>query len=205
MAQKDPPVRGRPRRYDPDVALARATEVFREKGFAGTTLDELGEAMGMNRPSIHAAFGDKAALFMTALERYEAEGETALRAALDPQLPLRPALKHLFAMMADRFSTADEGPGGCLLFSVAATETHTPAVRLIVSGATCSLEDAFRVRFTAAVEAGEVAASSNPSEMAMLASGLVHSLSTRARAGETEEALCRVINVFVNVMCGPAP
>jgi AcrR family transcriptional regulator len=71
MVQKSKP-RGRPRSYDPDTALDRAAELFWNNGFDETTLDDLSAAMGMRRPSIYLAFGDKEALFLRALERFRA-------------------------------------------------------------------------------------------------------------------------------------
>jgi AcrR family transcriptional regulator len=66
MVQKQPPLRprGRPRAYDPDVALAQAMDTFWHAGYAGTSLDDLSAATGMNRPSLYAAFGDKRALYL---------------------------------------------------------------------------------------------------------------------------------------------
>ena len=57
--ERPPKRRGRPRAYDPQVALARAAAVFWKAGYAGTSLDDLVAATGMNRPSLYAAFGDK--------------------------------------------------------------------------------------------------------------------------------------------------
>src|SRR5215467_10510913 len=61
---------GRPRSYDPEVALQRATAAFWDGGFSGTSLDDLSERTGMNRPSLYAAFGDKEALYLKTLESY---------------------------------------------------------------------------------------------------------------------------------------
>src|SRR5215216_7558256 len=65
--------RGRPRDFDVDEALDRALRVFWRKGYEGASLPELTRAMGINRPSLYAAFGNKEALFRKALDRY-AEG-----------------------------------------------------------------------------------------------------------------------------------
>src|SRR5205814_4943058 len=67
---------GRTRQFDVDEALDRALEVFWERGYEGATLPELTRAMGINRPSLYAAFGNKEALFRKALDRYQ-EGPTA--------------------------------------------------------------------------------------------------------------------------------
>ena len=81
--ESDPPKRrGRPRAYDPQVALARAAETFWKAGYAGTSLDDLVAATGMNRPSLYAAFGDKRDLYLKTLEYYRDEGRALAREAL---------------------------------------------------------------------------------------------------------------------------
>src|ERR1700738_1402218 len=68
---KDHPQLGRPRGFDADRALDRALAVFWRNGYEGASLPALTKAMGINRPSLYAAFGNKEALFRKAVERYE--------------------------------------------------------------------------------------------------------------------------------------
>src|SRR5580692_9854251 len=68
--KKVTPAPGRPRAFDAEKALDRAMKVFWRKGYLGTSLFDLTDAMGINRPSLYAAFGDKKSLFRKALDRY---------------------------------------------------------------------------------------------------------------------------------------
>src|SRR6201982_1230334 len=73
---------GRVRQFDADVALDRALEVFWARGYEGATLPELTKAMGINRPSLYAAFGNKEQLFRKALDRYQTGPMSFLTKAL---------------------------------------------------------------------------------------------------------------------------
>src|SRR5580704_4385012 len=88
--------RGRPRQYDPDSALARATAAFWKNGYAGTSLDDLSEATGMNRPSLYAAFGDKRDLYLKTLEYYRNQSRALAREVLTDHPPLRVFLKRFY-------------------------------------------------------------------------------------------------------------
>src|SRR3954468_12723366 len=70
VATAAPKRRGRPRAYEPEVALARALDAFWKEGFAATSLDDLSAAIGMNRPSLYGAFGDKRELYIKSYESY---------------------------------------------------------------------------------------------------------------------------------------
>jgi AcrR family transcriptional regulator len=108
---------GRPRSFDPDKALDAAVGTFWKYGYDGASLDALTEAMGINRPSLYAAFGDKAALFESALRRYQATAWEGMRAALDEAPDAGAAIDAYF--VAARRSVAGRGtPRGCLVASV---------------------------------------------------------------------------------------
>ena len=98
--------RGRPRAYDPGAALDSAAQLFWEHGFADATLDDLSEAMGMGRPSIYNAFGDKESLFLRALERFrDTIGSTPLH-ALRAESTIRKGLAAFFGQIVE-YSTAE--------------------------------------------------------------------------------------------------
>ncbi len=93
----EPKRRGRPRAYDPQAALQRATDSFWRSGYSGTSLDEICAATGMNRPSLYAAFGDKHTLYLKALEHYWQLGLVTMREALaDRDRPLAEVLMRAY-------------------------------------------------------------------------------------------------------------
>ena len=83
------PTRGRPREFCVDYALAQALRVFWEKGYDGTSLTDLTDAMGITRPSLYAAFGNKEALFRKALDLYEREKLDYIGKALEKPITTR--------------------------------------------------------------------------------------------------------------------
>jgi AcrR family transcriptional regulator len=106
--------RGRPRNFDPDTALDQALAVFWRNGFQGASMSELTEAMGLSKPSLYAAFGDKEALYLKALERYAtrwaARHVEALEHEPDGRQAVRAFLRSAVAMLTDPAL-----PGGCFV------------------------------------------------------------------------------------------
>lgn len=103
---------GRPREFDYNQALDKAMRVFWQKGYEGTSMPDLTEAMGMNRPSIYAAFGNKEELFTKALDLYTKNSLTALKETLSAP-KLKDAIENFLTASATSF-TCKERPRGCL-------------------------------------------------------------------------------------------
>lgn len=104
---------GRPREFDADVALDQAMELFWARGYEGTSLTDLTEAMGVNKPSVYAAFGSKEQLFLKALDRYQKR----LNSITAPSLTLpsaRNSVEALLRILA-AFQSTPGAPQGCLL------------------------------------------------------------------------------------------
>src|ERR1700743_2604025 len=93
-----PKRRGRPRAYEPDVALGRALDLFRKDGFAATSLDDLSAATGMNRPSLHGAFGDKRELYIKSYQRYREDSRAAVADIFRRELPIRERLARIYSV-----------------------------------------------------------------------------------------------------------
>jgi AcrR family transcriptional regulator len=104
---------GRPRAFDMDKALDQALLLFWEKGYEGTSVADLTEAMGINPPSLYAAFGNKEALFKKALDRYETVRDQIMEEAFAVPTA-REAMTRLLEGTAERLSDK-RNPSGCLM------------------------------------------------------------------------------------------
>jgi AcrR family transcriptional regulator len=102
---------GRPREFDYDHALDSAMRVFWSKGYEGTSMQDLTDAMHMNRPSIYASFGNKEELFCKALERYAQNSAAFFKTVLD-QPTLKLSIEKFLLGSADSFTSSDH-PNGC--------------------------------------------------------------------------------------------
>lgn len=205
MVQKREAPRGRPRLYVESEALDNAMGVFWDKGFEGASLDDLSSAMGMNRPSIYAAFGDKSELFLQTLKRYEGLGRQTFERTLGTESPLRDTIREFFLTLLEVYTSGEDAQRGCLMSTVAISEAvKTPEVRAVTAQAVVNLDTAFESRFQRALEQGELPPTADPTELALLASGLVHTLAIRTRSGETKDSLERIVEIFIARICGQA-
>uniref|UniRef100_B0SWW4 Transcriptional regulator, TetR family n=1 Tax=Caulobacter sp. (strain K31) TaxID=366602 RepID=B0SWW4_CAUSK len=197
--------RGRPRAYDPEVALAKATEIFWTQGFAGASLDDLSAATGMNRPSLYGAFGDKQALFNTALDGYMDTSRQAFIEAFRSGGSLREVLARIYHTALDRYLSGDAGGRGCFLVSAGLGQAVVDEnVRQTVADGLHELDRGFVGLFKRAKATGDLPADADHATLAKLASMMMNALSVRARAGETREELEATIKAAVDLICGPA-
>jgi AcrR family transcriptional regulator len=195
--------RGRPRAYDPDTALDRAAELFWTNGFDETTLDDLSEAMGMRRPSIYLAFGDKKALFLRALEHFrDTTAGAPVRAFVDAD-SIREALDAFFGEVVE-YMTVDESHLGCLLGNIAPATT-LPDVRSFLESNLAVTEARIAERLSAAVSSGELPSDYSAAQGARRAVNAMLSLGARARLGGSRENLLRDAADATSIVLDVAP
>jgi AcrR family transcriptional regulator len=196
--------RGRPRGYDPEVALRQATETFWDQGYAGASLDDLSAATGMNRPSLYGAFGDKQTLFRAALENYMDQSRAAMIQAFRGGGTLREALDRVYHAALSRYTSGDVGGRGCFLVSAGLGQAVVdPAVREMVADGLHELDRGFERLFARAYAAGELPPGTDHAAQARVAGVMINALSVRARAGETDEQLDATIKAILDLICGP--
>ena len=203
MVQKktnEPKRRGRPRAYDPAQALARAADTFWKAGYAGTSLDDLSEATGMNRPSLYAAFGDKRDLYLKTLEYYREESRALARAALADDPPLRVFLKRFYDKALDLY--LDDGPRGCYSIGTAATVAAVDdQVRAFLADSMRSTDSFLKHQIEKAKERGEIARDADAAALAYLATATLHTLAVRSRAGIARKELDALADAAIKVIC----
>jgi TetR/AcrR family transcriptional repressor of nem operon len=146
----------RPREFDADEALERATRLFWTKGFEQTSLDELCAATGLGRSSLYAAFGDKRALYLRALGRYEERSAARITAALADK-PIREGLAAFLGALIDDI-VAGPGRRGCFIGNCAAELARLDRTAAVQVRASLErIEATFREALVHARSRGELA------------------------------------------------
>jgi AcrR family transcriptional regulator len=200
-SEAEPKRRGRPRAYQPEVALAKALDLFRKDGFAATSLDDLSAATGMNRPSLYGAFGDKRELYIKSHARYRADARAAMADIFRTELPIKKRLQRIFAVALDIYLSGDAGPRGCFTVMTAASEAIAdPDIRAMVRDGFSELDKAFAACFRIAREKGELPASADPLVLAQLASATIHTIAIRARAQVPRKELEAIVKGAIEMM-----
>jgi TetR/AcrR family transcriptional regulator, copper-responsive repressor len=202
-AASAPKRRGRPRAYEPEIALGQALALFRRDGFAGTSLDDLSAATGMNRPSLYGAFGDKRDLYIKSYGRYRADARASMIDIFSGELPIRQRLQRIYDVALDIYVGDEEGPRGCFTVMTAASEAiFDPEIRAMVLEGFFELDKAFANCFRRAKAQGELPAGADPAVLSQLASATIHTLAIRARAGVPRKELEAIVKGAIDVMVG---
>jgi AcrR family transcriptional regulator len=193
--------RGRPRSFNPDDALDRALKVFWAKGYEGASLPDLTRAMGINRPSLYAAFGNKADLFRRALARYDQGPAGYVRAALR-EPTARCVARRVLAGAIDLLC-APGHPRGCLAVqgALACGDDADCARRELAAFREAGVR-ALRQRFDRARREGDLPRSANPADLARFLATVMHGLSIEAAGGAQRAELARVARMALRVWPG---
>jgi len=182
---------GRPREFDTELALDRAMELFWRKGYEGTSLSDLTDTLGITRPSLYAAFGNKEALFRTVLERYEANIVTYREKALNAASAHEVA-RELLEGAADLFGDK-RTPAGCLgvQSALACGEEAEPIRQELIANRTAG-ERALRQRLKRAKAEGDLPADSNTAGLARFLSAVVYGMAVLSAGGANHKELLQV-------------
>lgn len=184
--------RGRPRSFDRAKALHRAMDVFWSKGFEAASMTDLTSAMGINSPSLYAAFGSKEALFEEAVALYQASEGTEIWTALAEEATAREAIRQFLRRTACSYTRPDK-PAGCLvvLGAVHGDKGSEKACLTLRQVRRENLAD-LRARLDRAVQEGELAETIDSAAIASFYATVQHGMSIRARDGASRAELLAV-------------
>lgn len=185
--------RGRPRKFDREEALARAMELFWQKGFAGASLSELTAAMGINPPSLYAAFGSKEALFHEAVSLYGRTESPEIWLAVEEAPTAREAFEGFLRATAFSFTQPDK-PHGCLIVlgALHADDTGSEAVCAALRKMRADNFTDLAARLRRAVDKGELPAGTDCDGVAAFYVTVQQGMSIQARDGASRETLMAV-------------
>ena len=190
---------GRPREFDPDKALDLALQVFWQKGYEGTSLTDLTDAMGINRPSLYAAYGNKEELFRKALDNYCTNAMSMQAEALD-----RPTAREAVeALLRGAVSglTMPGNPAGCLTVrgALAGGEESEP-VRLELMARRLASQEAIKARLVRAKSEGDLPEDTDSESLAGYISTILNGMSIQAANGATCDELNGIVDTALKAL-----
>jgi AcrR family transcriptional regulator len=190
---------GRPRSFDLDEALDSALQVFWRKGYEGASLSDLTKAVGVNRPSLYAAFGDKKALFRKALDRY-LTGPAAYTQEALKEPTARAVVERLLQGAAD-LNAVPRNPGGCLMVQGALASGDTgDSIRQELVACRAAGEAALRRRFQRAKSERDLPADTDPADLARYLATIIYGMAVQAAGGASRDKLQHVVEMTLRTL-----
>jgi AcrR family transcriptional regulator len=186
--------RGRPRGFDRGEALKRAMAVFWARGYEGTSMADLTAAMGINSPSLYAAFGCKEALFREAVALYRATDGAPTQRALAEGATARAAIEAMLRDNVVAFSRPDK-PGGCFVVLGATNcAPENEAVRDHLADHRKTTRADIERRLERGIADGDLPAGTDTAALASFYATVLQGLSIQARDGASRAALSSVVD-----------
>jgi TetR/AcrR family transcriptional regulator, copper-responsive repressor len=199
--------RGRPRSFDRESALQSAMEVFWKKGYEATSIADLTEAMGINPPSLYAAFGDKETLFLETIDRYQTRrGDSC---PYCDEATARGSIETLLTYLARDFTDTCH-PRGCLMMMAAATSGDSSVkLQKLLAEKRSGARARMKARIEKGIEDGDVPAGTDAGALSDFYSAVVMGMALQARDGATRKSLLatveRAMSLFPPVPRGFKP
>ena len=191
-------LRGRPREFDVDDALTAALRVFWSKGYEGASMTDLTEAMGVTRPSLYAAFGNKEALFRKALDLYEREKLCYMGQALEAPTARGVAERLLRGSLENQ--TSGDDPRGCLgVISSVACGAEADCIRQEVLERGRIAHQALIERMERAIAEGDFHAPVDPEGITKYLTAILQGMAVQAGAGATRDELQRLVDTSLAI------
>jgi AcrR family transcriptional regulator len=183
--------RGRPREFDTEAALNTALRLFWEHGYEGTSIAALAKAIGINVPSLYAAFGNKQALFTRVVDRYIQKPASYLHQAMQAPTAREVAEQALFGAI-DMAMQPDNAKGCLLVRGAIVSSPAAESVKRELSRRRALAEKAVRQRFEKARKEGDLPPDADPEQLARFLMTIIWGLSVQAAGGAGRRELEQV-------------
>ncbi|RJF69985.1 TetR/AcrR family transcriptional regulator [Rhodopseudomonas palustris] len=184
---------GRPREFDVDSALDLALHVFWRKGYEGTSMSDLTEAMGITKPSLYAAFGNKEDLFRKALDRYVDGPGGYYQAGLDKPTA-REVVEHILLGAVDAMS--DPSNPGCLAVQGALCCGETAeTIKQELAARRAKTEQQLRDRLARSIVDGDLPATADADDLARYVSTILQGMAVQAAGGASRDQLGKLADM----------
>jgi len=198
-----PRSKGRPRAFDRDQALTQALDVFWRHGYELASVADLCEAMGINPPSLYSAFGNKARLFLEAVEFYEARYWDATWERLEASESIHSGMADFFDEAA-RILLSPKAPCGCLVALAAVNVSdQSVEVRSAIDALRLEGKSALAKRLKRAVKEGQLAADTDIKALAGALNTMLEGMSIQARDGLSVAEMLRIGALAVRLLPHP--
>lgn len=195
-------VMGRPRGFDRDAALAAAMRIFWARGYEGTSIQDLVEVMGVNKPSLYATFGCKEELFREAVELYGRTQGGLVSGDLGAAPTARAAVEDMLRANAQAYGAGDR-PRGCMIVLAALLGTpENQAVRALLGESRRAGERALATRLERGMAEGELPAATDVGALAAFYTTVLEGLSIQARDGASTEKLGAIVDAAMHAWPG---
>ena len=194
---------GRPREFDLDAALDAALGVFWRNGYEGASLSELTEAMGISRPSLYAAFGNKEGLFRRALDRYS-ERATMAYSPCHAMKTAREFIECVLRTSVDGTTQCSKLTGCFLIQGAISCGAEAEALRREVAERRAGTGAMLLERFARAAADGELPKETDPAALADFYATVLQGIALQAVNGLGRPRLQRMVNVALRVWPAPA-
>jgi AcrR family transcriptional regulator len=190
--------KGRPRAFDVQKAVDCALDVFLRKGYEGASMTDLTRAMGIERPSLYAAFGDKEGLFRKVLDRYMDQTMVYLNSALQEKTARR-FVERLLRGALESQTDPHNAPGCLMVQGALCCAEESEPVREELASRRRQIEAAIRARLERARKEGDRSVAGSPADLARYLATVMHGMSVQVAGGANRKELQRVVDTALRV------
>lgn len=190
--------RGRPREFDKNKALDKAVKLFWQRGYRLVTLDDISEALGVVKPSLYSAFGDKESLFLQSVDRYREAVIGPVYSELLKCEKLTPGLRSFFRAIGSRVTQKDS-PGCLIACIMPQASAESPAIKKRLAEVIAKSDEAFAK--VLALHPTSLRQNVEPKEAGTFMTSAIHGMAIRAKSGATLHDLEPIGEIVIKAIC----